>query len=367
MDKIFKIPSKDTNNQLLQQNGICGLQNIGNTCYLNSVIQCIRYDKYLFEYFKDNYHTRHLNTGSPINIAFVEAWRQLLLDFWGNNKLIIQPVGFFGTFQKICYYKKKTELIGFNHNDAEEFLQFFLENLHDGIKITIPASKMVIKGEIKTLTDQLMSDYCKFCETHYDKNGISPISNQYEGIYCSSITNSVDKKSSNKFEPFLYVNLEINDLNENDSIFQSLESFTNPEQLTDFKDADYQLDTTFNKQVRFLKLPNNLTIVLKRFKFNMETMKPYKIDISLKFPTTLDMSPFTIGYANKYTQYELYAICNHQGNLDHGHYYSFVKNFNNEWVLFNDRNFKEISKDMMDREQLFSKDAYILFYRLIQQ
>ena len=42
-----------------------------------------------------------------------------------NNKLIIQPVGFFRIFQKMCQMKKKTELIGFNHNDAEEFLQFF--------------------------------------------------------------------------------------------------------------------------------------------------------------------------------------------------------------------------------------------------
>ena len=42
--------------------------------------------------------------------------------------------------------EKKTELIGFNHNDAEEFLQFFLESLHNGIRVKIPADKINVKG-----------------------------------------------------------------------------------------------------------------------------------------------------------------------------------------------------------------------------
>jgi ubiquitin C-terminal hydrolase len=364
MNKLFKIPHKESTKQQLKDNGICGLQNMGNTCYINSVIQCIRYDGYLFEYYKDEYHKRHLNKTSEIDIAFTNAWRQLLLDFWNNNRRIIQPVGFFGIFQKMCHIKNKTELIGFNHNDAEEFLQFFLESLHDGIKIKIPADKITIKGDVQTIQDKLVREFCEFYKTHFERNGISPIMRQYEGVYCSSITNSVDDRTSNRFEPYVYINLEIDGLNENESITKALESFTEPEELSGYKDEDhpYPEDTKFHKQVRFMKLPHNLIIVLKRFKFNMQTLKPYKIKTAVQFPTTLDMSPFYIGY-DAPQKYELYSISNHKGGLDRGHYYSFVKNFDNNWILYNDQNFKEVASDTMDRKNLFSNDAYILFYR----
>ena len=123
-----------------------------------------------------------------------------------------------------------------------------------------------------------------------------------------------------------------------------------------------QIILMFHKQVRFMKLPHNLILVLKRFKFNMQTLKPYKIRTAVQFPTTLDMSPFYIGY-NRKQEYELYAISNHKGDLNHGHYYSFVKNFDNNWILYNDQNFKEVASDTMNRRNLFSNDAYILFYR----
>ena len=364
IDKLFDIPTNNSNTELLKNNGICGLQNMGNTCYINSVIQCIRYDAYLFEYYKGNYHKRHLNMTSEIDVAFTNAWRQLLMDFWDNQRLIIQPVGFFGIFQRLCQAKKKTELIGFNHNDAEEFLQFFLESLHNGIRVKIPADKINVKGNPLSQKDKLMKDFLEYYKTHFERNGISPIMREYEGVFCSSITNNVDTRSSNKFEPYVYVNLDIDVLKNNESIIKALSSFTTPEELNGYRDDEhpYPENTKFNKQVRFIKLPNNLIFVLKRFKFNMKTMQPYKICTTVQFPTTLDMTPFYIGYS-KPQHYELYAISNHKGNLNHGHYYSFVKNFDNKWILYNDQNFKDVNNEKMDQPYLFSNDAYILFYR----
>ena len=72
-------------------------------------IQCIRHDAYLFEYYKEDFHKRHLNKNSEIDVAFTNAWRQLLLDFWNNQKLIIQPVGFFGMFQRKCVNLRKKQ------------------------------------------------------------------------------------------------------------------------------------------------------------------------------------------------------------------------------------------------------------------
>ena len=282
-----------------------------------------------------------------------------------NQHQVIQPSGFFPTFQELCKNKNKEELVCFNQYDAEVFLQFVLEHIHDGMKITLPSSRFKIKGEIKTAVDKLMKDYCKYYEVHLDKNGISPITQEYEGIHCSSITNDVDSKSSNSFEPFLYINLSISELNEHDSIIKSLNMYTSPEVLSGYKDDEkqYPPDTTFRKQITFVNLPNNFIIVLKRFKFDMQTMNSAKVRTVVGFPTKLDMGPYCVGYVNKIKTYELYGICNHQGGLNGGHYYSFVKEFDGNWILYNDRTFKNVASETMEKEKLFSKDAYMLFYR----
>ena len=67
--------------------------------------------------------------------------------------------------------------------------------------------------------------------------------------------------------------------------------------------------------------------------------------------------------------YELYAIINHTGSLDSGHYYSYVKTINHEtsqftseWVGCNDTNVQNITEEYA----MSSQNAYILFYNLIQ-
>ena len=64
--------------------------------------------------------------------------------------------------------------------------------------MSIPADKVIIKGNIETTQDKLMHDFCEFYKTHFERNGVSPIMRQYEGVYCSSITNNIDNRTSNK-------------------------------------------------------------------------------------------------------------------------------------------------------------------------
>ena len=55
--------------------------------------------------------------------------------------------------------------------------------------------------------------------------------------------------------------------------------------------------------------------------------------------------------------YELYGIINHEGSLDLGHYYSFIKlEYNNKWYIYNDNLVEEIELN------LENNICYILFY-----
>ena len=69
------------------------------------------------------------------------------------------------------------------------------------------------------------------------------------------------------------------------------------------------------------------------------------------------MSPYIIGYNKNSYVYDLFGICNHNGGILGGHYYSYIKN-NNKWFNFNDEEIEEIK----DLSKLISPSAYCLFY-----
>ena len=187
-----------------------------------------------------------------------------------------------------------------------------------------------------------------------EKFGISPISKVYEGFYSSSLTNNYDNKSSITFEPFFYVNLTIPDYT--DTLENCLSKFTEKEKLDDYNSDNYDNNVIFHKQISFLKLPKDLIIIFKRFE-NTSTKKT----TSIKYPFKLNMKPFCSGYSSRKDHiYNLYGVVIHNGSMNGGHYYAHVKNFSNKWTCYNDHRCFGVD----DPEDVITKDAYILFYRL---
>ncbi len=61
-------------------------------------------------------------------------------------------------------------MIGFRQNDAEEFMQFFIDSLHEAVRIKIPESSIIVKGDVITPTDKLMRDYCEYYSKYQEFN-----------------------------------------------------------------------------------------------------------------------------------------------------------------------------------------------------
>ena len=109
-----------------------------------------------------------------------------------------------------------------------------------------------------------------------------------------------------------------------------------------------------NKCIKFWSLPNILIVDFKRF-----TNSNQKLNNCVHTPLIgLDLSKYVIGYNRETYIYELFGICNHNGERQGGHYSAYIKNSNQKWYHFNDTNVNEISES-----HLISSKGYCYFYR----
>lgn len=142
------------------------------------------------------------------------------------------------------------------------------------------------------------------------------------------------------------------------------------------------------KQLSLWTVPDIFVIHLKRFR--QSSTHRTKLTTLVEFPlSSLDMSQFmtsrqqempthiingnlnTLSYwspwkrhrLQNYSQgndvYELYAVCNHQGNMQSGHYTGYCKNpVDGHWYLFDDTKVTQIPES-----KIVTANAYILFYQ----
>ncbi|KAJ6245939.1 ubiquitin carboxyl-terminal hydrolase [Anaeramoeba flamelloides] len=149
--------------------------------------------------------------------------------------------------------------------------------------------------------------------------------------------------------------------NTTDSILltKCIEMFTQEEKLSKNNTWDCsncKKKTQPIKKIDIYKLPQNLIIHFKRFETSQFFSK--KISSFVKFPLTLKIS--NILSNQKKTDYELYAIINHLGSVNNGHYIAYIKNDTlDKWFEFNDSRVSLIS----NIQKIVTNSAYVLFYR----
>lgn len=337
-----------------QIRGLSGLSNLGNTCFINSILQILSHTYILNDILDDENTKMNENEKNINDVSLLEEWNSLRRLMWSQN-CIISPKRFITHLQEVAMHKNREEYSHFGQNDSSEFFLFLIDSFHQALSREVTID---INGTQKNEKDILaMVCYRKIKEI-YEKD-YSDIYDIFSGMHVSQIISLQDGTIlSNTPEMFSIINLPIPQEITHPSINDCLELYLKGE-ILEGENAWYNEKTrskeSIKKRIIYWSLPNILVIDIKRFysdNFN-------KNNTNILFPIDgLDLSKYVHGYNPQQYIYDLYAICNHIGGIFGGHYYSYIK-ISNKWFCFNDNDISEITHI----QQLITPSAYMFFYK----
>ena len=327
-----------------------GLINLGNTCYMNSVLQCL---SHLLTFHPKN--EDFFNECKTLEDGLMYEWFQFQKKMWSNeNSEIHTPMNLLRCFKKICS-EKDLYFENFNQNDVDEFLTIFLDLLHESIKrkVTInlrnkkdsdEASKIVVKG---------FETWKRFYENDYSYI----VENFYSQLLCLTICPKCYYFTSNH-DPIQVISLEIPD--NAGTIYDCFDNYTKKKILDE--DNMWKCDKCNQKvqphqKTLFFKTSDILIILLKRYSSNLR-----KITRFIQYPMNLDLKDYNKNYGTERPNiYSLNGFCIHGGSLGGGHYYAVSKNFlDKRWYEYNDS-----SVNRIQAKEVLKYTPYLFFYKRI--
>ncbi len=356
--------------------GITGLANLGNTCFINALLQIISHTYELNDILDGGEYKLKLN--KCIDSELLLSWDELRILMWSEN-CTISPGGFVHAIRNISKLKNNSMFATMSQNDVPEFLTFLFDVFHNALKRNV---SMTIDGRPKNKRDKMAKLCYEMIKKMYTAN-YSEIFKLFYGIHVSTLStssplshlsplspSSTNQKEKEEYlsirpEPFMIISLPIPREKSNTVTLMDCFDLNCESEYLEGENAWFNetlgKKQNVHKRLVYWSLPDVMILDIKRFEYSPESDSYVKNQTAIRIPVeNVDFSKYVEGYNKESYVYDLYGICNHHGDENFGHYTSTVRTANSKWYNFNDANVKEVS---IGDSEIVGNTPYCLFYR----
>lgn len=342
--------------------GVIGLANLGNTCFLNSSIQCLSATIPLTDYFLGYDYRSEINQDNFLGTGgkLATAYAQLMKDMWlsrNHHNSAVSPVAFKAQMETFA-----PQFRGCHQHDSQEMLAFLLDGIHEDLN-RIKKKPYIEDKDCDGSNDE--QDAIEAWKNYLCRDK-SLIVDVFQGQLRSEVQCLKCRHKNIRFEPFMYLSLPMSahcrSLEDCLRLYLAKEKLTGGNQWYCSKCKRHR-DAT--KKTDLWILPPILIVHLKRFKFKENGRMGFKNEAAISYPVQgWDLSRHVQSKGSEYPLFDLYALSNHVGGLGSGHYTAYALNrFSEQWYEFNDTKCREIDERAFRRNQ---GSAYVLFYNRCQ-
>uniref|UniRef100_A0A8C5C041 ubiquitinyl hydrolase 1 n=1 Tax=Gadus morhua TaxID=8049 RepID=A0A8C5C041_GADMO len=194
--------SKMDRHKVPTEKGATGLSNLGNTCFMNSSIQCVSNTKPLTDYFISGRHLYELNRTNPIGMRghMAKCYGDLAMELWSGTQKNVAPLKLRWTIAKYA-----PRFNGFQQQDSQELLAFLLDGLHEDLNRVHDKPYVELKDSDGRPDWEVASEAW---ENHLRRNR-SIVVDLFHGQLKSQVKCKTCGHISARFDPFNFLSLPL--------------------------------------------------------------------------------------------------------------------------------------------------------------
>ena len=314
-----------------------GLKNLGNSCYMNSVLQVLAHTDDFKEYFlKNNFHKEQ----KPLSFALKNFLKEYL-ENKDNNYFALRELH--NAIKKQYKTQSTSEMKfanGYQH-DPEEFLSMFL----DSLKLENKKWNNIFKGE------ETILDTCKNCK--YESQN-API---FISLPLGIKDDDLEKIESHEMEEDCCNCCDCCCVYYKTALEKLLDNYYTKEEEIKANCESCNNNTNRRRTAKISFLPKYLILQLEIYDYH---------SVFIKIPKELNLKKYCTEQNNVNFDYTLYGIVRHHGNMLGGHYTAAIKD-GNDWYICDDKIVKKVSNPFLDSgicsRRLSHPGTYLLFYK----